>query len=89
MRGKDIFDNYINKSATELREHVARVVEMCIEFSENMNLNDAKKELLIDAAWLHDIAKFDNNDEHNKESMLRLLLNRYQKKKNYQLYVKL
>ncbi len=81
MRGKDIFNDYINKSATELREHVARVVEMCIEFSENMNLNDAKKELLIDAAWLHDIAKFDNDDEHNKKKHVEAAVKQVSKEK--------
>lgn len=56
-----------------LIKHTERVVKMCKKFAEKFP-EDVDPDLLIDSAWLHDIAKFQLGDKHNKRKKVRKVI---------------
>ena len=76
---EDGFNSFMHKKhkkIEEIRQHTIRVVEMCETFSRVLELDDNEGEILIKAAWLHDIAKLDfsdvnGKDEHHKKEYIK------------------
>lgn len=78
MTAESIFYDYIEKleldeEEEELKEHTKRVVNLCIEFEKKLYLDE---HILHKAAWLHDIAKYDeygiDRENHHKKAFLVL-----------------
>lgn len=54
------------------KEHVERVCSLCCEFADSLNCID--KSLLINAAYLHDVAKQIDDDYHHERKYIALAL---------------
>lgn len=59
---KEIFKDF--KEYADRFEHSKRVVNLCEEMAEKLNVKDIN--ILVKAAWLHDVGKIMNNKEHHK-----------------------
>ena len=66
----DILKEHLNQLTTKLTEHSIRVADISMNIIDeiDMNINKDKKELIYKAAILHDIAKFDDKNNHNEEA---------------------
>lgn len=79
MNAQESFEYYINsllKDVQNLREHTERVVALCEEFAE-MYPDAVDRDLLLDAAWLHDIAKYRVDNKHNNPQKVLAQLEKY------------
>ena len=76
MNAEELFKTHIKETAKNLIEHTTRVVNLCQVFSEQLeNLGiGVDKTLLLDGAWLHDIAKFDHGNDHHKQENVNHIL---------------
>ena len=78
------FPTKIKIDKIKIIEHTKRVVKLCEEFAtelENVKIGGENikidRELLIHAAWLHDIAKFDDKKNHNSQELVIKILDIY------------
>ena len=62
-----------------LIEHTERVVALCEKFACKFS-NEVERQLLIDAAWLHDIAKHQAGSEHNRPKEVKKALKKIEPK---------
>lgn len=74
MDAEKIFRKHIEEK--DDIEHTEQVVKLCEEFADKFS-NDIDKTLLIDAAWLHDIAKPTAGDNHHIDDFVRPILKKY------------
>lgn len=63
MHGERIFRSAVRDE--KVIAHTERVVGMCADFSDKLGMSHDDTELLINATWLHDIAKGDYGEAHN------------------------
>lgn len=63
MESERIFRQLVTYKRTV--SHTERVVEMCKYFADRMNLSARDRNLLLDSAYLHDIAKSGFGEAHN------------------------
>ena len=79
MNSEEIFRTHIKENAKLLIQHTERVVQFCQEFADYLEAKGIiiNKPLLIHAAWLHDIAKFDSGAEHNEQENVKKILDKY------------
>lgn len=66
MDARAIFTTHIEEKKEEIIQHVGRVEKISRGFSALPFSRPLIEKLLTDSIWLHDIAKFDNEDNHNK-----------------------
>lgn len=66
----DILKKHLEQVTTKLTEHSTQVadISMSIIAKIDMNIKEDEKKLVYKAAILHDIAKFDDEDKHNKKA---------------------
>lgn len=68
----DILEEHLNKLKTKIIKHSIRVANISMNIIEEIEdiydiyIDEDEKELIYNAAILHDIAKFDNKKKHNK-----------------------
>lgn len=83
MDGKEIFHTHIlygdvsEEKKKHLHLHTLRVVELCMYFEDKLNRKDLDVALLHQAAWCHDIAKFDDKDHHHEKKVVKKVLRQY------------
>ena len=80
MNAQESFEWYIKlllKEIEKSREHTKRVVALCEEFADKYP-DAVDRELLLDAAWLHDIAKYRADKKHNDPEKVLKLLKKYE-----------
>lgn len=75
MEAQELFERCINSipDAQSLREHTERVVALCAKFADKFP-DDVDRKLLLDSAWLHDIAKYSAGKKHNEPEKVRALI---------------
>ena len=73
------FPTKIEIDKIKIIEHTKRVVKLCEEFATELDEQgiEVDRQLLIRAAWLHDIAKFDDGDDHHKKKNVKAVLEKY------------
>nr|DAU88250.1 MAG TPA: Cyclic di-GMP phosphodiesterase [Caudoviricetes sp.] len=77
----DILEEHLNKLKTKIIKHSIRVANISMNIIEEIEdiydvyIYEDEKELIYNAAILHDIAKFDNKKKHNK--MVENVLSNY------------
>lgn len=59
------------------KEHTKRVVELCSRFADLFS-DEIDRKLLLDAAWLHDIAKSKHGEMHHEKECIIEILNEYE-----------
>lgn len=65
----DILEKHLEQVTTKLTEHSTRVADISMNIISIINIiNEDEKELVYKAAILHDIAKFDDKNNHNKKA---------------------
>lgn len=76
MNAQESFERYIQSLLTDIknmRKHTERVVALCEEFADRYP-DAVDRELLLDAAWLHDIAKYRADKRHNSPKRVQAVL---------------
>ena len=70
-------DSYGKIKSDKGKEHTKRVVELCSRFADLFS-DEIDRKLLLDAAWLHDIAKSKHGEMHHDKECIIEILNEYE-----------
>ena len=80
-KGEEIFRKVLKfsdyKTKKKLKKHTKRVADYCEELAEiwnNESQNKVDVELLLDAAWLHDVGKIRNKNKHEKKKTIKKVI---------------
>lgn len=63
MNGEKIFRVSVRNE--KVISHTERVVSMCMDFADKLDISHYDRNILINAAWIHDIAKSISGEAHN------------------------
>lgn len=74
MDGEKVLKDYLGEKADEITEHSERVATLCTQFAKAFPDGTVNRELLKNAAWLHDIAKPKYKEDHAEEGCVRDVL---------------
>lgn len=73
MNAKEIFLKKCAMKPGRVR-HTERVVSLCEELAGNFAPGKVDTRLLTEAAWLHDVAKDYNHDEHHRPEVIKAVI---------------
>lgn len=80
-KGEEVFREVLKfsdyKKKNILKKHTKRVADFCEELAEiwnNESPNKVDVELLLDAAWLHDVGKIHNKNKHEKKKTIKKVI---------------
>ena len=79
MRTQEILMHCVQTGAVRPKraDHTRRVVGFCQELADRFPEGRLDRQLLLDAAWLHDIAKDRDEERHNDPLVVRSMLAGY------------
>lgn len=69
MTPKEMLAQHLENKKEDLLRHTDRVMEICERFVSELGDGLVNEELLFTAAALHDIAKFDGQEDHHKAAL--------------------
>lgn len=73
---KEFFHEIMGDERKKLKKHTKRVVELCDKLCKKLNDNGCSidKDILISAAWIHDIGKLETTELHHFAIVLEKVL---------------